>query len=170
MAYAPGLGWAPRIVATRLGSATLAAAGTLSLARWWPFGSAPGEDADLTLIVAGFGVVALALALPRTTGGWPVRAIETSDAVVIPAPICAFGAAYLVVQRPWRRRIELRRDGLVLGAGDEASHIPRARSRRAGQRRGAANPVAGSEWNPRVNGESARTARPRSTMTVGWAE
>ncbi|EYT58787.1 hypothetical protein H483_0113985 [Dietzia sp. UCD-THP] len=85
MAYTPGLGRTPRIVATRLGSATLAAAGTLSLARWWPFGSAPGEDADLTLIVAGFGVVALALALPRTTEGWPVRAIETSDAVVIPA-------------------------------------------------------------------------------------
>lgn len=106
------------------------------------------------------------------------------------AAICAFGLTYLLVQRPWRRRIESRTDALVPGAGEEASHIPwddiaairqaplvstartegqRCGSRRAGQGRGAENPVAGSEWNPRVNGESARTAAPLSTPMAGCA-
>ncbi|GAA1052491.1 hypothetical protein GCM10009570_10800 [Dietzia natronolimnaea] len=115
------------------------------------------------------------------------------------AAICAFGLTYLLVQRPWRRRIESRTDALVPGAGEEVSHIPwddiaairqaplvstarsgpartlpanpgQARgSRRAGQGRGAENPVAGSEWNPRVNGESARTAAPLSTPMAGCA-
>lgn len=167
MAYTPGLGRTPRIVAIRLGTAALAAAGTLALARWWPFGSAPGENTVLTLVAAAIGVIALGLTIPKVTEGWPVRVTPAPDAVVIPArrltiaqplavtmflaglagvfgsaggvegprgtspvgwalvaALCAFGLTYLMVQRPWRRRIELRSDALVLGAGEEASHIP----------------------------------------------
>ena len=40
------------------------------------------------------------------------------------AAILAFALAYLLVQRPWKRRIELRHGEVVLGAGEEASHIP----------------------------------------------
>lgn len=51
------------------------------------------------------------------------RSFSAPDVVVIPA-VCAFGLTYLLVQRPWRRRIELRTEAFVLGAGEEASHIP----------------------------------------------
>ena len=40
------------------------------------------------------------------------------------ASVLAFALAYLVVQRPWKRRIELRADELVLRTGEEAVHIP----------------------------------------------
>lgn len=40
------------------------------------------------------------------------------------ASVLAFALAYLLLQRPWKRRVELRPDELVLRTGEEATHIP----------------------------------------------
>lgn len=167
MAYTPGLGRTPAIMATRLGSATLAAVAAFSLAQWWPFGSTPGQGVVISLFALGFLAVLAGLAVPVLTEGRPTRVTPVDGGVAIPARrlslvqalvvtmllfaagaviasagglggprdspsevwaviagLCAFGLPYVLVQRPWRRRIELRPDELVLGTGEEASHIP----------------------------------------------
>lgn len=160
MAYTPGLGRTPEIVATRLISATVAAAATFALAQWWPFAAAPGERVVLTLIGVGFTSLLLGVALPLLAESRPVRVTPLDDGVAIPtrrvtmshalfllmacwglagvfatagglegprasptatwtviSTILAFALVYMLVQRPWKRRIELRHDSVRLCAG-----------------------------------------------------
>lgn len=167
MAYTPGPGRTPAIVATRLGSATVAGVAVFALAQWWPFESAPGQGAVIPLFALGFLAILAGLAVPAVTQGRPTRVVPVDGGVAVRArrltvvqaafaamalwavgaliasanglegprdappamwaviaALCAFGLPYILVQRPWRRRIELRPDELVLGAGEEASHIP----------------------------------------------
>ena len=167
MAYTPGMGRTPAIVATRLGSSAVAAVAVFALAQWWPFESAPGEGAVIPLLALGFLAILAGLAIPALTQGRPTRVIPVDGGVAIPArrltvvqvavatmalwaigvliasatglegprdspsevwaviaALCAFGLPYILVQRPWQRRIELRPDELVLGTGEEASRIP----------------------------------------------
>lgn len=167
MAYTPGLGRTPAIMATRLAGSTVAAVAAFALARWWPFAWAPGEGVVFALLGIGFIAILAGLALPKIVANRPARVVALDDGVAIPArrltmahvayfllftwglggifaaangmegpresppvvwaviaAILAFALAFLLVQRPWKRRIELRHDEVVLGAGEEASHIP----------------------------------------------
>lgn len=167
MAYTPGLGRTPEIVATRLISSTVAAAATFALAQWWPLAAAPGEGVVFTLIGIGFVSLLLGIALPLLAESRPIRVVALDDGVAIPArrvtmshvlyplmfswglagvfaaagglegpresptatwaaisAILAFALVYILVQRPWKRRIELRRDSVRLCAGEEDAYIP----------------------------------------------
>lgn len=167
MAYTPGMGRTPAIVATRLGSSAVAAVAVFALAQWWPFESAPGQGAVIPLLSLGFVAILAGLAIPALTQDRPTRVVPADGGVIIPArrltvvqvavatlalwavagvigaanevegpraspsevwaviaALCAFGLTYILVQRPWRRRIELRPDELVLGTGEEESRIP----------------------------------------------
>lgn len=167
MAYTPGLGRTPAIVATRLVSSTLAAGATFALALRWPFAWTPEQGVVLSLLGIGALGLFLGLAVPKFAENRPIRVVAIDGGVVIPArrvtmahvmyialstwglaglfatangmegprgsspvawavisTLLAFALVYLLVQRPWKRRIELRPAELVLGTGEEAAHIP----------------------------------------------